>query len=110
MGKYRHKALDIQFQNLGSKSSIYAQERMPLSQKRGIQTKAMMKEKERRQSAIENGIILEKAISGSKRVLARRTRAVGTPSVGRFQGGMLKLSKKDLADITGPKPTLKRRR
>lgn len=109
-GKKRHKALDIQLQDLGSKSSVYTQNRMPLSHRRGIQAKAILKEKERRQAAVENGIILEKATTGAKKVSSRRTRSVGTPSVGRFQGGMLTLSKKDIADIKGPKPSAKRKR
>ena len=32
-----------------------------------------------------------------------RQRGIGVPSVGKFKRGMLKLSKKDVAQIEGPK-------
>lgn len=109
-GQNRHKALDLRLQDLGSKSSIYKQESMPLAQRKGIVAKAVGRDKSRRREAKENGIILEKAGKGKKRVDVKRQRGIGTPSVGKFQGGMLKLSQKDVAEIEGPKETKKRKR
>lgn len=80
---------------------------MPLAQRKGIIAKAAEKDDSRRKEAKENGIILEKVVKGKKKLGARRERGVGAPSVGKFQGGMLKLSKKDVADIEGPKRALK---
>ena len=97
----RHKALDLRFQEVGSKSSIYAQRNMPFSQRKGIARKAAGREERRRRDAKENGIILEKASRGKTERLAKRQRAIGTPSVGTFKGGMLTLSKKDVAEIEG---------
>ncbi|KKY20663.1 hypothetical protein UCDDS831_g04710 [Diplodia seriata] len=103
-GKNRHKATDLRIQSLGSKASILAQEKMPMSHRKGMKAKASAKEATRRREARENGIILEKARKdqatnddGSK----KRERGVGGPGVGRFSGGMLRLSKKDVASITG---------
>ena len=109
-GKYRHKALDLRLQDLGAKSSIYAQHNMPMAHRKGIIAKAVEKDEARRREAHENGIILEKAVKTKKGGAARRERALGIPAVGRFQGGMLKLSKKDVAEIQGPKKQMKRRR
>lgn len=65
--------------------------------------KVAEREGTRRRTAQENGIILEKAVRGKKKDERKRQRGIGAPSVGRFQGGMLKLSKKDVAEIEGPK-------
>ena len=83
---------------------------MPWSHRQGIKAKAALKEKERRQSALENGIVLEKPSITTRSDLAKRTRFVGTPSVGRFQKGMLKLSKKDIAEIKGPQLKSRKRK
>lgn len=83
---------------------------MPMAQRKGINAKANEKDEVRRREAQENGIILEKATKTKKGGAARRERALGIPTVGKFQGGMLKLSKKDVAEIQGPKKILKRRR
>ena len=106
-GQNRHKALDLRLQDLGSKSSIYTQQKMPLAQRKGIIAKATRKDESRRRDAKENGIILEKAVKGKKKPEARRQRGIGAPSVGKFHGGMLKLSRKDVAEIVGPKKTLR---
>lgn len=90
---------------MGSKTSIYSQQNMPRAQRKGIAAKAAGKEESRRRQAQENGIILEKATKGGKRAAVKRQRGIGAPSVGRFEGGMLKLSKKDVAEIEGPKPS-----
>jgi hypothetical protein len=109
-GKNRHKALDLRLQDLGSKSSVFAQHKMPMAQRKGINAKATEKDEVRRREAQENGVILEKAAKTKKGGAARRERALGIPAVGIFQGGMLKLSKKDVAAIQGPKKISKRRR
>ncbi|KAL8796460.1 MAG: hypothetical protein Q9195_001134 [Heterodermia aff. obscurata] len=109
-GRNRHKAVDMRLQDLGSKTSLYAQPKMPLSHRRGIAAKSTEKEEARRREAQENGIILEKAAKAKKGNEARRQRSIGAPTVGRFQGGMLKLSKRDVANIQGPTKTVKRKR
>ena len=82
---------------------------MPLAQRKGIIAKATERNDSRRREAKENGIVLEKAVKGKKKHEAKRQRGVGAPSVGKFQGGMLKLSRKDVAEIVGPKETPKGR-
>jgi hypothetical protein len=106
-GKNRHKAVDLRMQALGSTASILKQEKMPLSHRKGITAKQTEREETRRKEARENGIILEKpkpkmnTKKGSGG--GKRDRGVGAPGVGKFKGGMLKLSKKDIFDIEGPK-------
>ena len=102
-GLNRHKALDLRLQDMGSKSSIFSQQKMPLAQRKGILTKAAEREGNRRREAQENGIILEKAVKGKLKPDKKRQRGIGLPSVGKFQGGMLKLSKKDVSNIEGPR-------
>jgi hypothetical protein len=75
-----------------------------MSHRKGIISKQNETEDRRRKEAKENGIILEKAKIGTKRGSAgKRERGVDAPGVGRFSGGTLKLSKKDVFDIEGPK-------
>ena len=100
----------MRLQELGSKTSLYAQPKMPLSHRRGIVARSIEKEEARRREAQENGIILEKAAKARKGSEARRQRSIGAPTVGRFQGGVLKLSKRDVANIQGPRKTVKRKR
>jgi len=100
-GTQRHKAVDMRMQSLGSKDSLFHQEKMPLSHRKGILAKATSREAVRRKEAKENGIILEKP-SGKARSIARRERGVDVPAVGRFRGGTLKLSRTDILDIQGP--------
>ena len=99
----RGRALDLSFQDVGAKSSLFVQPRMPLAQRKGIAAKAAERQDSRRREAQENGIILEKARKTTKTVDLKRQRSVGAPSVGKFRGGMLTLSKKDLHTIQGPK-------
>ncbi|KAI9729979.1 MAG: hypothetical protein M1834_006177 [Cirrosporium novae-zelandiae] len=108
-GSNRHKAIDIRLQSLGAKNSILIQEKMPMSQRKGIIAKAAHKEDFRRQEARENGIILEKVVK-RKKDNSHRDRGVGAPGVGRFKGGTLKLSRNDIAEIQGPKRTSKKGR
>ena len=104
VGKNRHKATDLRLQALGSKGSIFKQEKMPIAIRKGIISKQNEKENARRREARENGIVLEKAKMKEKRGNeARRDRGVGNPNVGKFSGGTLKLSKKDISDIEGPR-------
>ena len=95
--------MDLRLQDLGSKTSVFAQQKMPFAQRRGIIAKATGREELRRREAQENGIILEKVGKSKKKDNGMRQRGIGAPSVGRFQGGILKLNKKDIAEIEGPK-------
>ena len=84
---------------------------MPIAQRKGIIAKATERENARRREALENGIVLEKAGQGRKKIgVKKRERGVGGPSVGKFRGGTLSLSKKDVAQIQGPKKREKARR
>ncbi|KAF7845772.1 hypothetical protein BT93_L0698 [Corymbia citriodora subsp. variegata] len=106
-GKNRHRATDLRLLSLGSKASVLEQKNMPLSHRKGILAKAAQKENSRRSEAKENGIILERVTKiGAKKALPeRRERGLGGPSVGRFKGGTLKLSKSDVSGINGPRMT-----
>jgi hypothetical protein len=114
-GKSRHKATDIHLQSLGSNKSIMVQEKMPMAHRKGIAAKAMEREEKRRKDARENGIILESAVTfdkpKSKSKLKKRTRdrGVGAPAVGRFSGGTLRLSSRDLKNIAGDNIHTRRR-
>ncbi|PYH74075.1 uncharacterized protein BO88DRAFT_447916 [Aspergillus vadensis CBS 113365] len=106
-GKNRIKALDLRMQELGAKASLYKQ-KMPTAHRRGIKEKAEMKEDRRRREAKENGIILEKpAPKSNPASTKRRERGVGGASIGKFAGGALNLSKRDVAAIQGPRRTTK---
>lgn len=76
---------------------------MPLAHRKGIIAKAAEKEDRRRKDAKENGIVLERAVGKGREPAGRRERSVGGPSVGKFRGGTLNLSKRDVASIEGPK-------
>ncbi|KUJ13068.1 uncharacterized protein LY89DRAFT_592510 [Mollisia scopiformis] len=101
-GTNRHKATELRLQALGSKMSILKQEKMPMSHRRGIIAKQTEKEEKRRREARENGIILEKA-KMKKNTDGKRDRGVGGPGIGKFSGGTLNLSKKDIFNIEGPR-------
>ncbi|KAF7596295.1 hypothetical protein BBP40_002439 [Aspergillus hancockii] len=101
-GKNRLKALDLRMQSLGAKASLYYQN-MPSSHRRGIKAKSEKKDDKRRREARENGIILEKPTLKSKYSAGRRERGVGGPSIGKFAGGTLNLSKRDLSAVQGPR-------
>ena len=75
---------------------------MPMSHRKGIIAKQSEREDTRRREARENGIILEKA-KMKKSSEGKRDRGVGAPGVGKFSGGTLKLSKKDISEIEGPR-------
>jgi len=77
---------------------------MPMSHRKGIISKQNEREEKRRREARENGIILEKIKGGTKsQKQGRRDRGIGGPSVGKFSSGTLRLSKKDIFDIEGPR-------
>ena len=102
-GKNRLKALDLRMQSLGAKTSLYEQQKMPSAHRRGIKAKAAAKEDKRRKEAKENGIILEKPNKVAKTNTGRRERGIGGSSIGKFSGGTLNLSKRDLHSMQGPK-------
>ena len=83
---------------------------MPLAQRKGIAAKATEREELRRREAQENGIILEKKAKSRKKAHTVKQRSIGAPSVGKFQGGMLRLNKKDVAEIEGPKKIARRKK
>jgi len=101
-GKSRLKALDMRFQDLGAKGSHLTQEKMPLAHRKGIKVKSNVREEKRRSDATENGIILEraKAMPNTER---KRERGIGGAAIGKFKGGTLKLSSRDIKDIEGSK-------
>lgn len=75
-----------------------------MSHRKGIMSKQSEREEKRRREARENGVILEKVKGGTKgQKEGRRDRGIGGPGVGKFSGGTLRLSKKDIFDIEGPK-------
>ncbi|KAI1465010.1 uncharacterized protein F4812DRAFT_147887 [Daldinia caldariorum] len=107
-GRNRHLATDLRLAALGSKASIFAQAKMPMSHRKGIVAAAAARESKRRREARENGIILERpaggvgaGAKGGKPTMRKRERAVDAPAVGRLRNGMLKLSSKDIAEIQG---------
>ncbi|KKZ59949.1 hypothetical protein EMCG_05240 [[Emmonsia] crescens] len=111
-GANRHRAIDLRMQSAGAKSSLFTQTKMPMSHRKGIIGKATKKEETRRREAKENGIILERPSfsTGGKNKngsigggAVRRERGIGGPSIGKFAGGTLLLSKKDISDIQGPR-------
>ncbi|WPH00894.1 Hypothetical protein R9X50_00372800 [Acrodontium crateriforme] len=103
-GKSRLKALNLRLEDLGAKKGIMDQAKMPLSHLRGIKAKAISRESKRRKEAAENGIILERAKGTMKgKPERKRERGVDGPGVGKFRGGTLSLSKKDVRAIEGPK-------
>ena len=73
-----------------------------MAHRKGMVAKQMEREEKRRREAKENGIILEKAKTIKKRSDGKRDKGIGGPGVGKFSGGTLKLSKKDIFDIEGP--------
>ena len=102
-GKLRIKALDLRLQSLGAKQSLAEQQKMPLAHRKGIKEKSTAREAARRKEAAENGIILEKAKASMGPTKKFRQKGVDAPSVGKFRGGTLKLSAKDVRSIEGPK-------
>jgi hypothetical protein len=101
-GKNRLRALDIRMQSLGAKTSVFDGGKMPMAMRQGITAHRADKEEKRRREARENGIVLERE-KRVKKFEGRRERGVGGPVVGKFKGGMLTLSKRDVRSIEGPR-------
>ncbi len=106
----RQKVTDLRMQLVGSKASLFAQQKMPLAHRKGMQAKAFMRGELRRKEAKENGVILEKATKSKINGFAKRERGIGAPAVGKFVGGTLKLSRKDLHEINGPREAVRGKR
>lgn len=101
-GAARHKSTDLHLQSLGARGSVFTQKKMPMAQRKHMAEKARLTEQKRRHEAREGGIILEKEKREATRDKdKKRERGVGGPSIGRFSGGTLTLSKKDVRSITG---------
>ncbi|KAF2095247.1 hypothetical protein NA57DRAFT_79737 [Rhizodiscina lignyota] len=104
IGAARHAAHDLHFLSLGGKPhmGLKHQKSMPLAQRKGIAKKREEMEERRRREAKEMGVVLERAVGkkGSS-TGAKRERGVGAPGVGKFKGGTLTLSKRDVASIQG---------
>jgi hypothetical protein len=104
-GISRHKSADLHLQSLGAKGSVFTQKKMPMAQRKHMIQKARLTDEKRRAEAREAGVILERPTMGKPATkrddYKKRDRAVGLPSVGKFRGGTLNLSKKDVRDITG---------
>lgn len=101
-GKDRIKAIDLRLKDLGAKNSFLEQKKMPLSHRKGIESKAAQRESTRRREAAENGVILERQKFAAK-AMKPRQRGLGGPGIGKMQGGTLKLSARDVRSIEGPK-------
>lgn len=80
---------------------------MPMAHRQGIAAKGQSREDSRRKDARENGVILEKATQKGISDKPKRERGVDAPGVGKFRGGTLKLSRRDVADIQGPKHNIR---
>ncbi|KAL9108915.1 MAG: hypothetical protein Q9227_006311 [Pyrenula ochraceoflavens] len=102
-GSKRQRAVDMRLQSLGAKKSILQQEKMPMAHRHGMQAKARAREKLRRSEALQNGITLERALPARKSLATKRNRGVGGPGIGKYSGGTLKLSEKDIQSLQGPK-------
>lgn len=101
-GIARHKSTDLHLQSLGAKGSVFTQKKMPMAQRKHMAQKARLTEEKRRHDAREAGVILEREQRvGTKDKEKKRERGVGGPSIGKFRGGTLSLSKKDVRSITG---------
>lgn len=101
-GITRHKSMDLHLQSLGAKGSVFTQKKMPMAQRKHMIQKARLTEEKRRHDAREAGVILEREQRlGTKDKEKKRERGVGGPSIGKFRGGTLSLSKKDVRSITG---------
>lgn len=105
-GRTRKLTTDLRLQKLGSKGSIFAQQKMPMGMRKGISAARTAKEEARRREARENGIILEKAAGGTgagkkgkQRSKSRGGVEVDMPGMGRFKNGELRLSKSEVKAV-----------
>lgn len=95
----RHKSTDLRLQSLGAKSSLFTQINIPSSHRRGMLAKAKQRETRRQEDAKQNGIIISRDTKSKLAKRKRREKGVGDPSIGRFRGGTLHLSKKDIGHM-----------
>ena len=101
-GSARHKSTDLHLQSLGAKSSVFAQKKMPMAQRKHEAQKARLLEEKRRAHARDAGIVLEREKRvGKSHADKRREKGVGGPSVGKFRRGVLSLTDKDVRSIVG---------
>lgn len=104
-GRTRKLTADLRLQKLGSKESIFTQQKMPMGMRKGIHAAREEKEAKRRREAKENGIILERPTQeGSGKKKGRRSKgrgdlAVDMPGMGRFRNGELRLNKRDVKAV-----------
>ena len=98
-GRNRLKALESRIQALGGKDTT-AQKNVPMAIRKGIAAAREVRELKRRKNAKEAGIVLEKDTT-KKISKKRKDRGGFGPSVGRFKGSALVLSKRDVMDIEG---------
>lgn len=91
----------MRLQTLGSKDSLLRQVKMPLAHRRGIVEKGEAREGKRRRDARENGVVLERKGGRERGRKWRREVEVDGPGVGKWTGGMLRLSGRDVRDIEG---------
>ncbi|CAZ84767.1 unnamed protein product [Tuber melanosporum] len=99
-GKNRLKALESRIQALGGKD-ITIQKNVPMAIRKGIAAAREERELKRRKNAKEAGIVLERDTTRKKISKKRQDRGGFGPSIGRFKGGALVLSKRDVMDIEG---------
>lgn len=97
-GAARHAALDLSMRSLGAKNSTNFQKNMPMSHRKGIAAKKLATEEKRRREAKDTGVVLEK-VARLKSNSVKRDRGAGAPAIGRFEGGTLHLSRKDVRSI-----------
>ncbi|EPE07350.1 hypothetical protein F503_08001 [Ophiostoma piceae UAMH 11346] len=90
-----------------AKESIFTQQKMPMSMRKGIAAAAAARETKRRHEARESGIVLERPQAVVSKKAAKRQRAVDAPAVGLMRGSELKLRDKDIRAIEGPKKTFR---
>ncbi|KUI65695.1 Protein FAF1 [Cytospora mali] len=117
-GRTRALTTDLRLRGLGSKGSIFAQQKMPMGMRKGITGAKAEREERRRREAKENGIILERPAGGvngggggKKKKKEQRRRsggggggsrrdlAVDMPGMGRMKGGELRLSKREVRAV-----------
>lgn len=111
VGRNRVKALDLRLEAIGAKKgALTAQQKMPMSLRKGIDGKARERDGKRRTEARENGIILERATGVKAPAAAGKPRSgpdghrkrvmdVAAPSIGRFKNGALVLSERDVRSM-----------
>ncbi|TPX14363.1 uncharacterized protein E0L32_005559 [Thyridium curvatum] len=114
-GRARQAATSLRLAALGaSPASLAPQHKMPMAQRKGIAAAAAAREHKRRREAKLNGVVLERpdgsgSGSGSSKGKDPRGRRragggpVDAPSVGRMRGAELRLSKRDIRDVEGPR-------